>query len=173
MRPGGWTLPVLPMLLSLTTLSEDTLLFRSNARFVAVDVQVLSSNRPVTGLTRDDFRVLDNSQPQTMSTFGRDDQELDIILLLDVSGSTAGIQKLIRQTAAQATSQLYFRDRVGVIFFDSEPYVIAPPSWDWQKVYQQVVSRPQAREGRTSTAQSSALPGILRNRRGLEHGERS
>ena len=64
-----------------------------------------------------------------MSTFGRDDQELDIILLLDVSGSTAGIQKLIRQTAAQATSQLYFRDRVGVIFFDSEPYVIAPPSW--------------------------------------------
>jgi len=43
---------------------------RVTTRLVLVDVVVTDKdNRPVTGLTRDDFTLLENGQPQTISTF--------------------------------------------------------------------------------------------------------
>ena len=43
--------------------------FRVNTRLVEVDVVVRSKDVAVTGLTKDDFRILDNGKPQTISTF--------------------------------------------------------------------------------------------------------
>jgi VWFA-related protein len=43
--------------------------FRVNTRLVEVDVVVRSKDHPVTGLTKDDFRILDNGRPQTIATF--------------------------------------------------------------------------------------------------------
>jgi len=43
--------------------------FRVNTRLVEVDVVVRSKDVAVTGLTKDDFRILDNGNPQTISTF--------------------------------------------------------------------------------------------------------
>ena len=44
--------------------------FRVNTRLVEVDVVVRSHDVAVTGLTKDDFRILDNGKPQTIATFG-------------------------------------------------------------------------------------------------------
>ena len=43
--------------------------FRINTRLVEVDVVVRSKDVAVTGLTKDDFRILDNGKPQNISTF--------------------------------------------------------------------------------------------------------
>jgi len=43
--------------------------FRVNTRLVEVDVVVRSKDRPVTGLTKGDFRILDNGKPQDIATF--------------------------------------------------------------------------------------------------------
>ena len=43
--------------------------FRVNTRLVEVDVVVRSKDAAVTGLTKDNFKILDNGQPQNISTF--------------------------------------------------------------------------------------------------------
>jgi len=43
--------------------------FRVNTRLVEVDVVVRSKGSAVTGLTKDDFRILDNGRPQNITTF--------------------------------------------------------------------------------------------------------
>src|SRR5580704_10233895 len=43
--------------------------FRVNTRLVEVDVVVRSHDQAVTGLTKDDFRILDNGKPQDIVTF--------------------------------------------------------------------------------------------------------
>ena len=43
--------------------------FRVNTRLVEVDVVVRAKGAPVKGLTKDDFRILDNGKPQSIATF--------------------------------------------------------------------------------------------------------
>ncbi len=59
------------MLLGITGLmtGQDPSTFRVNTRLVEVDVVVRAKNRPVTGLTKDDFQILDNRRLQTIATF--------------------------------------------------------------------------------------------------------
>ena len=49
--------------------AQEPSTFRVNTRLVEVDVVVRSKNGPVTGLTKDDFRILDNGKPQSIATF--------------------------------------------------------------------------------------------------------
>jgi VWFA-related protein len=50
--------------------AQEPSTFRVNTRLVEVDVVVRSADRPVTGLTKNDFRILDNGKPQSIATFG-------------------------------------------------------------------------------------------------------
>ena len=112
-------------------IAGDAPTFRADAQFISVDVQVVSNDRTVVKLKQKDFLVWDNGHPEVITNFGPDDQVIDLILLIDVSGSTMPIAAKIRSTAAEAMSTLYFRDRVGLVIFDSMPYLVAAPSWDW------------------------------------------
>ena len=49
--------------------AQEPSTFRVNTRLVQVDVVVRSKDRAVTGLTKDDFRILDNGKPQSIATF--------------------------------------------------------------------------------------------------------
>ena len=131
LRTCRWLLPL--VFLASGVGGEPT--FRSSADFVLVDVQVLSGDQPVSDLKAEDFLLWDNNEPQEISNFGRDDGELDVILLLDGSGSTSQIHGNILQSAAQAMSHLYLRDRVGVAIFNSQPYLVIPPTWDRMDVF--------------------------------------
>jgi Ca-activated chloride channel family protein len=62
---------------------------------VQVDLQQLfltvdGGGRPLPGLTRDDFTVLDQGEPQPVVTFGRGDVPFTAVLLVDSSASMAG-----------------------------------------------------------------------------------
>ena len=50
--------------------AQEPSTFRVNTRLVEVDVVVRAGGQAVTGLTRSDFRILDNGKPQAIATFG-------------------------------------------------------------------------------------------------------
>lgn len=66
MRTLPWL--TLTVLIGLAAAQEPSA-FRVNTRLVEVDVVVRSGGNPVTDLTKNDFRILDNGRPQTIATF--------------------------------------------------------------------------------------------------------
>jgi len=61
--------------------------FRSEAEAVLVPVSVMDGNRPVAGLTTDDFELLDNGVPQAVSSTDVESLPIDVTLVVDTSGS--------------------------------------------------------------------------------------
>jgi VWFA-related protein len=99
-----------------------------------VDAQVLAQGKSVIGLKQEDFEIWDNGRLQTISSFGSEDQELDLILLLDYSSSTHEIETRVKGTAAEAMSSLDSNDRVGVVVFDTSARLVAPLNSEFQRV---------------------------------------
>ena len=102
--------------LTVTPGAEQT--FRSGVDAVAVDVLVTRGGRPVTGLTADDFTVLDNGAPQQIDAVLLDEVPITLLLVLDTSGSVRGAPLVRLLAAAQAAADaLRPDDRVGLVTF--------------------------------------------------------
>jgi VWFA-related protein len=108
--------------------------FRSSANFISVDAQVLVKGKSVVGLRQEDFEIRDNGLVQAISGFGTEDQPIDLILLLDYSSSTHEIETRVKNTAAEAMSQLHADDRVGVMVFDTQVRLMAPLTSSFDRV---------------------------------------
>ena len=84
----------------LVSASSQRPTFRSEVELVVVRVTVADSdNRPVIGLTKDDFVVLENGAPQPVVHFLSSDVPLDVALLLDTSASVRPILRKLQATA--------------------------------------------------------------------------
>jgi VWFA-related protein len=97
--------------------SEPTATFKTGVSDVRVDVQVTEGNNLVNGLAKSDFALADEGQPQSIVSFSHGDEPVNLILLLDVSGS---MQKYIDQISAEARDALdHLRpgDRVALMVF--------------------------------------------------------
>jgi len=64
------------------------------------------SGRIVAGLKASDFQVLDEGQPQKIAYFGRESEPLDLVLLLDVSGSMYRHLEQLADAARASLKQL-------------------------------------------------------------------
>jgi VWFA-related protein len=157
--------------LTLTLLAQEEVIFRATTSFISVDIQVLSGAEAVTGLKQEDFLVWDNGKRQPITSFGADDQELDVILLLDVSQSTKAIQENIKSSAVAAMSHLLPRDRVGVVVFSDQAAVVIHPTTDREEVEAALGRLPPGRGGTELNAtvlltakylQKQARPGARR-----------
>ncbi len=67
--------------------------FRAETSLVRVDVMVRDKLGTVKALRREDFRIPDGVEARELKGFGQEEQPLDLVLLLDVSGSMAGSVK--------------------------------------------------------------------------------
>jgi VWFA-related protein len=102
-------------------------LFRAGVALVKIDAQVVDrEGRAIDTLSQDDFRIIDEGQPQEITYFGREAEPLDILLLLDVSGSMRRFLKEMGENARAALKQLREGDRVGVMFFARRHKVAHP-----------------------------------------------
>ena len=129
--------------------ANETPVFRAGVALVKVDAQVVDHNgRVVEGLTANDFRVFDDGRPQKIAYFGQEAEPLDLVLLLDVSGSMHRHLKLLADTAQAALKQLYGNDRVAVMLFAQRAAVREPLTQDFRAV---------ADEMRTAVQHSDAL----------------
>ena len=92
---------------------------RVDTQLVSVPAVVTDTNgRPLSGLKPENFQLLEDGQPQTISNFGTSDAPFEIALLLDTSGSTREDVGLIKQAANGFISALRAGDRVGVVSFN-------------------------------------------------------
>lgn len=101
---------------------------------VRVDTQLVSvpavvtdaAGHPLSGLRPENFRLIEDGQPQTIANFGTTETPFEIALLLDTSGSTRDDVALIRAAANSFIAALRPGDRVGVVAFNTAQTVGAP-----------------------------------------------
>ncbi len=84
---------------------------------VRVDVLALQGQDLINSLTKGDFTVTDEGQPQSIIAFAHGDESLNLILLFDISGSMQSHIEQIAKTARQALGHLRPGDRVAIMVF--------------------------------------------------------
>jgi Ca-activated chloride channel family protein len=106
--------------------------FRSRVQLVEVYATVTdASGQPVMGLTRNDFEVYEDDQPQAISAFAAGDFPLTVALGVDRSFSMAGEPLQLAKQASQAfLRELKPGDRSMVVAISDDADVIAPLSAD-------------------------------------------
>ena len=98
---------------------ESEVVFRSDVSLARVDAQVIGRDQQaVTGLSAEDLVLLVNGEPQEIRNFGNEDMPVDVLLLLDVSGSMRSHIERLSSAAEQALRVLGEQDRVAIMVFD-------------------------------------------------------
>lgn len=98
----------------------------------SVDVQVVQVNASVqdgggnfvTGLTRERFRVTESGQPQKVIHFGAEETPLELVIAVDISASMEPAIPDLRAAARQFLDGLKAVDRVTLVAFNSEMFVL-------------------------------------------------
>ncbi len=109
--------------------------FRTGVSLVRVDAQAVDpSGRVVPGLTKDDFRVLDEGTAQSLVNFSFDEEPLDLILLFDTSGSMHGKLLTVVRATELGFNELHKSDRVCVKAFSGASTEVLPFTSDLQSV---------------------------------------
>ncbi len=114
--------------------------FTSGVNVVEVYAAVVDRDgRPVTGLPREAFTVLEDGQPQTISTFTEGEFPLSVAIAVDRSFSMNGAELATAKAAAQAfLSALRPEDQATVIAIGSSVETVAPLSAD-RRAQQQAI----------------------------------
>ena len=97
--------------------SEATPTFKTGVSDVRVDVQVTDGDKLIKDLTKEDFAISDEGQPQSIVSFAHGDEPVNLILLLDVSGSMQKHIDEISVEAREALEHLRPADRVAIVVF--------------------------------------------------------
>lgn len=84
-----------------------------------------TSGRALANLTGADFKVTEDNVEQQITHFEQASAPFDLVLLLDLSGSTARVTDLIRGSARRFVESVRAGDRVGVIAFAAAPQVVS------------------------------------------------
>lgn len=88
---------------------------------VSFTVSVVGSKgESLNRLTRDDFIVYEDGERQHIAHFATVEAPVDIVLLLDTSGSTRGELKAIQRAAGRFIERMRAQDRVAIVTFHRE-----------------------------------------------------
>ncbi len=106
---------------------DDPAVFKSDVAMTRVDAQVVDrEGRAITGLTVQDFVLRLNGHVLPIRNFASENMPLDVLLLLDVSGSMQPHVQRIASAAQQALDVLAAKDRVAIMVFDTSTRVRLP-----------------------------------------------
>jgi Ca-activated chloride channel homolog len=161
--------------------------FRAGVDLVTVSVVVKNrEGRPVTGLSRQDFELMDAGRVRDIADFRSEPAPISLAVLLDTSGSMvidpkwANAQDAITKLAAELQSG---RDRIALLTFDNElhevqPYTTTPSEvvrrlhsvrpWGSTALYDAVVEA-----GRTLATQGASRRAVVVVTDGLDNRSRS
>jgi VWFA-related protein len=90
----------------------------------------LSPGNPVSDLQQKDFLVFEDGKPQEIVFFAGEDSPFDLVLLLDLSGSSKDKVKLIRNSAKRFVDSTRPMDRVAIVAFADVIKIVSPLTWD-------------------------------------------
>ncbi len=93
-----------------------------------------AEGKTLTGLTARDFTVWEDGVPQEIRHFALETSPFNLVLLLDVSGSTRGQFETIRQAARRFLDLMRPEDKIALLLFARDVEVVAPLTHDRESV---------------------------------------
>lgn len=119
-----------PLTPAQTTEPPDVI--RVDADLVDLKVSVLRLDPldEVQELQQSDFLVIEDGKPQEIAFFAGESAPFDLVLLLDLSGSTSKKLKLVRKSAQRFVEAARPIDRIAVVTFTDAAHVISPLTLD-------------------------------------------
>lgn len=111
---------------------EPTEIVHIDSDLVDLKISVVRNTlgNQAAALQQKDFLVLEDGEPQEIALFAGENAPLDLVLLLDLSGSTANKLKLIRRSTKRFVEATRPLDRVAIVTFTDLPEVVSPLTSD-------------------------------------------
>jgi len=103
--------------------------FRTRTDLVAISASVKRGNAPVANLNAADFRLTDNSVPQSIDAVTIESVPLDVTLFMDTSGSTAGALDRMKKNVIAIAAMLRPDDKFRLLTIGLSVDVPVP----WQR----------------------------------------
>jgi VWFA-related protein len=100
---------------------------RTDSQLVTLNMSVIDrgTNRGLKGLRQPDFHLCEDGQEQPILAFESSSAPFDLVLLMDLSGSTKDVVKLIRAAALRFVEAARPTDRIAVITFAADARVVS------------------------------------------------
>ncbi len=129
--------------------SEDVETIRVDTELVDLNVSVFSRDplRPIGELQQKDFAVMEDGVAEEISFFASAATPFDLVLLIDLSGSTADKLSLIRKSAIRFIEAARPMDRISIITFTDLPFVVSPLMTDRTQLVERVKKIEKPRGG--------------------------
>ena len=120
---------------------------RVDSQLVSLNISVIDrgTNRGLLGLGQSDFKLFEDGAEQRIVQFESSSAPFDLVLLIDLSGSTRDVVKLIRAAAIRFVEAARPADRIGVITFAGEAKVISQLTADRDLLRQRIETIDTAR----------------------------
>lgn len=113
------------------TADDGTEVIKVETNLITMPVSVLDrEGRFVSGLEQKDFQVFENGIEQKVGFFQSVEQPFTVVLMIDVSPSTAFRMDEIHSAAINFVNQLRPNDRVMVVSFDESVHILCRPTND-------------------------------------------
>jgi Ca-activated chloride channel homolog len=116
--------------------SEEIEVVRVETNLVNLNVSVYSNTLKsrVGNLEKEDFTVSEDGRDEALSYFGKTDVPFDLVLLIDLSGSTEGKRTLIQKASQRFIEAARPSDRLAIVTFADEPTLVTPLTEDRAKL---------------------------------------
>jgi Ca-activated chloride channel family protein len=112
---------------------------RIDSSLVQIPVHVTTANgTPVTNLTKENFRILEDDVEQTVSHFAEEDAPLSVGLVFDTSGSMQNKMGRSSEAVAQFFKTANPEDEFLLVEFNDKPKLTVPFTPDSDEIYRKV-----------------------------------
>ncbi len=113
---------------------------RVDSQLVTLNISVIDrgTNRGLLGLGQSDFKLFEDGQELRILQFESSSAPFDLVLLIDLSGSTREVVKLIRAAAVRFVDAARPADRISVITFAGQATVVSPLTADRELLRQRI-----------------------------------
>jgi VWFA-related protein len=115
-----------------TAVIDEADIIRVNTSLVSLNVSVFNNKLKsfVGALNKEDFKVLEDGHEESISYFATTDVPFDLVLLIDLSGSTSDKRDLIRKSTERFIEAARPTDRLAIVTFADTTDVVCPLTAD-------------------------------------------
>jgi VWFA-related protein len=119
---------------------DDVIKVETN--LVSLNVSIFNNKLKtfVGSLTKDDFNVVENGEKQTVTYFASTAVPFDLVLLIDLSGSTKDKRDLIKKSTLRFIEAARPDDRLAIVTFSDTQNIVSPLTLDRAQLAASVTS---------------------------------
>ncbi len=120
-------------------IGDETDTLKIDTSLITIPVSVFDRNGIyIPNLNQDNFKIFEDGKEQEVAFFATTEQPFTVVLLIDVSPSTAFKIDEIQDGAIAFVNQLKAQDKVMVVSFDRGIHVLSKPTNDREELYRAI-----------------------------------